>query len=87
MLTHLVEDADRLGVPRKRLVVLHGNLKRTEWKGTIELVHEQAAFYNLRVMVEENKRFDTWLDIEENGRARQLDAVPATSNEAPVDGL
>lgn len=48
MLTHLVELADAQGVDRARLVVVHADLGRVEWKGTLELAMEQAGAYRLR---------------------------------------
>lgn len=51
MLTHLVQLADEQGVSRSRLVVVHANLGRVEWPGTLELAQEQANAYGLRFEV------------------------------------
>jgi len=48
MLRHVVELADKAGIPRKRIVVAHADLGRAEWAGTAELAQRQAAFYGLR---------------------------------------
>jgi 3'-phosphoadenosine 5'-phosphosulfate sulfotransferase (PAPS reductase)/FAD synthetase len=48
MLTYLVELADAQGYPRERLIVVHADLGRVEWRGTRELAEAQAAFYGLR---------------------------------------
>lgn len=51
MLTHVVEMADAQGVPRDRIIVVHADLGRAEWKGTRELAERQAAAYGLRFEV------------------------------------
>lgn len=51
MLTHVVEMADAQGVPRYRIIVVHADLGRAEWKGTRELAERQAAAYGLRFEV------------------------------------
>lgn len=48
MLDLVVATADRIGVPRSRLVVVHADLGRVEWPGTRELAEEQARHYGLR---------------------------------------
>jgi 3'-phosphoadenosine 5'-phosphosulfate sulfotransferase (PAPS reductase)/FAD synthetase len=47
MLDVVVEQADRAGVRRDRLVVAHADLGRVEWPGTRELAEEQARHYGL----------------------------------------
>jgi 3'-phosphoadenosine 5'-phosphosulfate sulfotransferase (PAPS reductase)/FAD synthetase len=47
MLDYVVEQCDRAGVPRSRLVVAHADLGRVEWPGTRELAEEQARHYGL----------------------------------------
>jgi 3'-phosphoadenosine 5'-phosphosulfate sulfotransferase (PAPS reductase)/FAD synthetase len=49
MLDLVVELATRLGV-RDRVMVLHCDLGRVEWKGTAELAEEQAKHYGLRFL-------------------------------------
>lgn len=51
MLAYLVELADRQGVPRDRIIVVHADLGRVEWSGTRELAQRQAAEYGLRFEV------------------------------------
>ncbi|GAA2035383.1 hypothetical protein GCM10009839_40100 [Catenulispora yoronensis] len=74
MLTHLVDLADRQGVPRRRLVVVHADLGRVEWPGTRALAQEQAAAYGLRF--ETVARSEDLLD-QVRTRRRTLDAVAA----------
>src|SRR4051794_6869526 len=47
MLDYVVEQCDRLHVPRCRIVVAHADLGRVEWPGTRELAEEQARHYGL----------------------------------------
>jgi len=47
----IVAECDSLGIPRDRVVVSHQCLGEMEWKGTLELVRQQAAHYGLRVEV------------------------------------
>jgi 3'-phosphoadenosine 5'-phosphosulfate sulfotransferase (PAPS reductase)/FAD synthetase len=47
MLDVVVEESDRAGVPRTRLVVAHADLGRVEWPGTRDLAEEQARHYGL----------------------------------------
>ena len=47
MLDFVVEQADRAGVPRARVVVAHADLGRVEWPGTRALAEEQARHYGL----------------------------------------
>jgi 3'-phosphoadenosine 5'-phosphosulfate sulfotransferase (PAPS reductase)/FAD synthetase len=47
MLDYVVEQCDRAGVPRRRLVVVHADLGRVEWPGTRALAEEQARHYGL----------------------------------------
>jgi 3'-phosphoadenosine 5'-phosphosulfate sulfotransferase (PAPS reductase)/FAD synthetase len=47
MLDVVVEQADRMGVPRARLLVAHADLGRVEWPGTRQLAEEQARHYGL----------------------------------------
>lgn len=51
MLDYVVELADRAGVPRSTIVVVHADLGRVEWEGVKELAAEQAAHYGLRFEV------------------------------------
>lgn len=51
MLAFLVWLADRQGVDRSRLLVVHADLGRVEWQGTRGLAQEQAHAYGLRFVV------------------------------------
>jgi len=48
MLDYVIEQADLAGGLRDRIVVVHADLGRVEWKGTAELAREQAAHYGVR---------------------------------------
>lgn len=78
MLTHVVELADRLGVDRSRIVVVHADLGTMEWQGTAELARAHAEAYGLRF--ETVGRSDDLLTQVENRHARlqqQADALDA----------
>lgn len=47
MMRAAVGHADRLGVPRERLVAVHADLGDVEWPGVVELAREQAQHYGL----------------------------------------
>jgi 3'-phosphoadenosine 5'-phosphosulfate sulfotransferase (PAPS reductase)/FAD synthetase len=47
----IVQECDRLGVSRDRIVVSHQCLGRMEWQGTLDLVKAQADHYGLRLEV------------------------------------
>lgn len=51
MLDYVIEQADLAGADRDRIVVVHSDLGRCEWKGTGELAAEQAAHYGVRFEV------------------------------------
>jgi 3'-phosphoadenosine 5'-phosphosulfate sulfotransferase (PAPS reductase)/FAD synthetase len=46
-----VEACDAAGLSRDQIVVSHQSLGRMEWEHTLELVHQQASHYGLRVEV------------------------------------
>ncbi len=48
MIDYVTRLADELGIPRSRLVAVHGDLGEVEWPGTRELAAEHAAHYGLR---------------------------------------
>jgi 3'-phosphoadenosine 5'-phosphosulfate sulfotransferase (PAPS reductase)/FAD synthetase len=74
MLAFLVWLADRQGVDRSRLLVVHADLGRVEWSGTRELAEEQARAYGLRFVVVQ--RAEDLLD-QVVTRRRNLDAEAA----------
>lgn len=51
MLAHVVRLTDAQGISRDKLVVVHADLGRVEWKDTKELAAEQAKHYGLRFEV------------------------------------
>jgi 3'-phosphoadenosine 5'-phosphosulfate sulfotransferase (PAPS reductase)/FAD synthetase len=66
MLDFLVELADAAGV-RDRLVVVHADLGRVEWKGTRELAERQAAHYGIRFEVVSRPQGDLLTHVEQRG--------------------
>src|SRR5262249_6802549 len=67
MLDYVVEQADRAGVPRKRLVVAHADLRRVEWPGTRELAEAQARHYGLAFHAVSRRQGDLLDHIAERG--------------------
>lgn len=47
----VIQECDRQGVDRAKVVVSHQDLGQMEWDGTKDLVYQQAAHYGLRVEV------------------------------------
>ena len=68
MLTAVVEEADRSGAGRERIVVVHADLGRAEWPGTRGLAGQQAAAYGLRFEVVRRPQGDLLDQIEARGR-------------------
>jgi 3'-phosphoadenosine 5'-phosphosulfate sulfotransferase (PAPS reductase)/FAD synthetase len=68
MLDVVVEQADRAGVPRGRLVVAHADLGRVEWPGTRELAEEQARHYGLAFHAVRRRQGDLLDHIAQHGR-------------------
>lgn len=81
MLTHLVELADRQCYPRERIVVVHADLGRVEWKGTRELASAQAAAYGLRFEVVRRAKGDLLDQIEARGMFPSATARYCTSDQ------
>lgn len=67
MLDYIVELADAQGYERAKLIVVHADLGRVEWKGTKELCQEQAEAYGLRFEVEKRPQGDLLDHIESRG--------------------
>ena len=63
----IVEQADAEGVSRDRIVVVHADLGRVEWEGTLELAQEQAEHYGLRFETITNPKRDLLQQVEERG--------------------
>jgi 3'-phosphoadenosine 5'-phosphosulfate sulfotransferase (PAPS reductase)/FAD synthetase len=57
MLHEICRQASALGI-LDRVVVVHADLGRVEWKGTRELAEEQAKFYGVRFVVVRRKQGD-----------------------------
>lgn len=66
MLTTLVGIAEAQGV-RDRLVAVHCDLGRVEWKGTKELAAEQASHYGVRFVVVSRRQGDLLEQVEQRG--------------------
>jgi 3'-phosphoadenosine 5'-phosphosulfate sulfotransferase (PAPS reductase)/FAD synthetase len=67
MLDVLAEKAKAEGV-LDRLVVVHADLGRVEWKGTRELAERQARHYGVRFEVVRRRRGDLLQYVEKRGR-------------------
>src|SRR5262245_47474662 len=67
MLDYVVEQGDRAGVPRDRLVVVHADLGRVEWPGTRELAEEQARHYGLAFVTVRRRQGDLLDHIAQRG--------------------
>jgi 3'-phosphoadenosine 5'-phosphosulfate sulfotransferase (PAPS reductase)/FAD synthetase len=52
---------------RDRLVVVHADLGRSEWRGTLELAREQAGHYGLRFEVVRRTENDLLAQVEARG--------------------
>jgi 3'-phosphoadenosine 5'-phosphosulfate sulfotransferase (PAPS reductase)/FAD synthetase len=55
MLSHLVRLSDETGVSRSKFVVVHADLGRVEWPGTLQLARAQAEKLGLRFEVVERE--------------------------------
>lgn len=65
MLDYVVEQCDLAGVSRERIVVVHADLGRMEWKGTKELAKTQADHYNLVLEIVSRKGSDLLERVQE----------------------
>lgn len=65
-LDYLVTLADSQGISRDRLIVVHADLGRVEWKGTAELAERQAKHYGLR-FEKVSRQEDLLTQIEKRG--------------------
>lgn len=64
MMDYIVEIAKDQGV-ENRLVAVHADLGRVEWKGTRELAEEQCAHYSIKLHVVRREKGDLLTQIEE----------------------
>ena len=69
MLDYLVELADAQGVSRDKFVVVHCDLGRVEWEGTLDLAREQAEHYGLRFEVVRRDLGDLLTQVEQRHEA------------------
>jgi 3'-phosphoadenosine 5'-phosphosulfate sulfotransferase (PAPS reductase)/FAD synthetase len=69
MLDYLVGLADEQGASRDRFVVVHCDLGRVEWQGTLELAQEQAEHYGLRFEVVRRDLGDLLTQVEQRHQA------------------
>lgn len=65
MLDYIVEVAKAQGASLDRIVVVHCDLGRVEWKGTRELAQEQAEHYGLRFEVVFRELGDLLTQVEQ----------------------
>lgn len=66
MMDYIVEIAKAQGV-MNRVMAVHADLGRVEWKGTRELAEEQCAHYGLNLTVVRREKGDLLTQIEERG--------------------
>jgi len=67
MLNKIVAKADAECVSRERIVVAHAIMEE-EWKGTPELVREHAAYYGLRVEMEQRPQGTLLQHVKSRGK-------------------
>lgn len=65
---------------RERIVAVHADLRRSEWKGTRELAEEQAAHYRIRFEVVSRTQNDLLDQVEARGMWPSSDARYCTSD-------
>lgn len=68
MLDAVVLEADRQGYSRDRIVAIHADLGRVEWKGTTDLVREQCAHYGIELHVEARPQGDILDHVAKRGK-------------------
>jgi 3'-phosphoadenosine 5'-phosphosulfate sulfotransferase (PAPS reductase)/FAD synthetase len=67
MLDYVVDLATGYGI-RSRIVVVHADLGRVEWKGTRDLAEEQAKHYGVRFEVVQRQQRDLLEEVEQRKR-------------------
>jgi hypothetical protein len=80
MLDFVVEQADRVHVPRSRLLLAHADLGRVEWPGTRELAEEQARHYGLAFVAVRRPQGDLLEHVEQRGMFPSPTARYCTAN-------
>lgn len=84
LLTYLVALADTQAYPRERLLVVHCDLGRVEWDGTLELAREQAHAYGLR-FVAVSRDGDLLEQVRDRRRTLDAKAAVLTAESAALD--
>ena len=67
MISEVCRQADREKIERSRMVVVHANLGRVEWPGTLELAREQADIHGLEFRVVSRPQGDLLDHVEARG--------------------
>lgn len=80
MLDYLVELVDLQNVPRSKLVVVHANLGRVEWRGTLTLAEEQATLYGLDFISIARPQGDLLAQVRQRGKWPSSKARYCTSD-------
>lgn len=81
MMDYVVELADAQGVSRDRIVAVHADLGRVEWKGTAELAEAHADTYGLRFIKVSRPQGDLLDQIEQRGMFPSSSARYCTSDQ------
>lgn len=68
MIRVLCKHADDQGVDRRKIVAVHADLKRAEWKGTKELAEAQARHYGLEFRVVSRRQGDLIDHMEDRAK-------------------
>ncbi|RAS59492.1 phosphoadenosine phosphosulfate reductase family protein [Lentzea atacamensis] len=80
MLTHVVEQCDAAGVGRWRIIVVHADLGRVEWPGTLDLARRHAEAYGLYFEVVRRELGDLLDQIAQRGKFPSATARYCTSD-------
>lgn len=65
MMDYVVSLADERGIPRSRLIAVHADLGRSDWKETLPTVERHAQAYGLRLEVVRRERGDLLSHVRE----------------------
>lgn len=67
MLHYVCQELDRRGIARSKILVVHSDLGRVEWKGTKALAERQAAAYGVQFVAVKRPQGDLLQHIEQRG--------------------
>ncbi len=81
MIPAVLRVTDAAGVDRSRVIVVHADLGRVEWKGTRDLAAKQAAFFGLQFFVVSREKGDLLDQIEARGMFPSSTARYCTSDQ------